>query len=68
MKTLPIFAITYSQEDITSNQLAEKYCDSLGKIFFTGLDNESTMKSFLLPIIVLLGVVYGCSLLWILWH
>ena len=44
MKTLPIFAITYPQEDITSNQLAEKYCDSLGKNLFTGLDNESTLK------------------------
>ena len=42
--TLPIFAITYPQEDTTSNQLAEKYCDSLGKNLFTGLDNESTLK------------------------
>ena len=44
LKTLPIFAITYPQVDITSNQLAEKYCDSLGKNLFTGLDNESTLK------------------------
>ena len=44
LKTLPIFAITYPQEDITSNQLAEKYCDSLGKNLFTGLDQESTLK------------------------
>ena len=44
LKTLPTFAITYPQEDITSNQLAEKYCDSLGKNLFTGLDNESTLK------------------------
>ena len=44
LKTLPIFAITYPQENITSNQLAEKYCDSLGKNLFTGLDNESTLK------------------------
>ena len=42
--TLPIFAITYPQKDITSNQLAEKYCDSLGKNLFTGLDQESTLK------------------------
>ena len=42
--TFPIFAITYPQKDITSNQLAEKYCDSLGKNLFTGLDNESTLK------------------------
>ena len=44
LKTLSIYAITYPQEDITSNQLAEKYCDSLGKNLFTGLDNESTLK------------------------
>ena len=43
-KTLPIFAITYPQKDITSNQLAEKYCDSLAKNLFTGLDQESTLK------------------------
>ena len=35
---------TYPQEDIISNQIAEKYCDSLGKNLFTGLDNESTLK------------------------
>ena len=44
LKTLTIYAITYPQEDITSNQIAEKYCDSLGKNLFTGLDNESTLK------------------------
>ena len=44
LKPLSIYAITYPQEDITSNQLAEKYCDSLGKNLFTGLDNESTLK------------------------
>ena len=44
LNTLPIFAITYPQKDITNNQLAEKYCDSLGKNLFTGLDNESTLK------------------------
>ena len=38
------YAITYPHEDITSNQIAEKYCDSLGKNLFTGLDNESTLK------------------------
>ena len=42
--TLPIFANTYLEKDITSNQLAEKYCDSLGKHLFTGLDKESTLK------------------------
>ena len=44
LKTLSIYAITYPHEDITSNQIAEKYCDSLGKNLFTGLDNESTLK------------------------
>ena len=44
LKTLSIYAITYPQENITSNQIAEKYCDSLGKNLFTGLDNESTLK------------------------
>ena len=42
--TLPIFAINYPQKDITSNQLEKKYCDSLGKNLFTGLDQESTLK------------------------
>lgn len=42
--TLPIYANTYLEKDITSNQLAEKYCDSLGKHLFTGLDKESTLK------------------------
>lgn len=44
LNTLPIFAITYPQKDTPSNQLAEKYCDSLGKNLFTGLDKESTLK------------------------
>ena len=44
LNTLPIFANTYPKKDITSNQLAEKYCDSLGKNLFTGLDKESTLK------------------------
>ncbi len=44
LNTLPIFAITYPQKDIPSNQLGEKYCDSLGKNLFTGLDKESTLQ------------------------
>ena len=44
LNTLPIFANTYPKKYITSNQLAEKYCDSLGKNLFTGLDKESTLK------------------------
>ena len=43
LNTLPIFAKTYGKKDI-NNQLAEKYCDSLGKNLFKGLDKESTLK------------------------
>ena len=43
LNTLPIFAKTYGGKDI-NNQLAEKYCDSLGKNLFKGLDKESTLK------------------------
>ena len=43
LKTLPIFANTYPQEYITSNQIAEKYCDFLGKNLFTVLYKESTL-------------------------
>ena len=43
LNTLPIFAKTYGEKDI-NNQLAEKYCDSLGKNLFKGLDKESTLK------------------------
>ena len=40
----PIFANTHTQRNINNSQLAEKYCDSLGKNLFTGLDKESTLK------------------------
>ena len=43
LNTLPIFAKTYGEKDI-NNQLAEKYCDSLEKNLFKGLDKESTLK------------------------
>ena len=42
--TLPIFANPYPQKYITSNQMAKKYCDSLEKNLFTGLDKESILK------------------------
>ncbi|ABM72798.1 Hypothetical protein P9515_15911 [Prochlorococcus marinus str. MIT 9515] len=44
LNTLPIFANTYPQNHLITNQLAEKYCDSIKKNLFTGLDNESTLK------------------------
>ncbi len=44
LDALPIFANTYEQKDIAHIQLAEKYCDSIGKNLFTGLDKESTLK------------------------
>ena len=31
-------------KEISNNQLAEKYCDSLGKNLFKGLDKESILK------------------------
>jgi len=44
LNSLPIFANTYLQKNISKNQLAERYCDSLRKNLFTGLDKESTLK------------------------
>jgi len=44
LNTLPIFANTYKKINISNNQLTEKYCDSLSKNLFTGLDKESTLK------------------------
>ena len=40
----PIFADTYIKDDIANNQLAQKYCDSLEKNLFKGLDKESILK------------------------
>jgi len=44
LDTSPIFININPRTDSTNNQLAEKYCDSLGKNLFTGLDTESTLK------------------------
>ena len=40
----PIFADIYIEKKITTNQLAHKYCDSLKKNLFKGLDKESILK------------------------
>jgi len=41
---LPIFGEIYTEEKIANNHLAKKYCDSLDKNLFKGLDKESTLK------------------------
>ena len=41
---LSIFGELYSQGKIANNYLANKYCDSLEKNLFKGLDKESTLK------------------------
>ena len=41
---LPIFGGMYTEKKIANNQLAKKYCDSLEKNLFKGLDKESTLK------------------------
>jgi len=40
----PSFGEIYPEKKINSNQLAKKYCDSLEKNLFKGLDKESTLK------------------------
>ena len=44
INTLPIFGEIYTEKKIANNQLAFKYCDSLKKNLFKGLDNEATLK------------------------
>ena len=44
LNTFPTIAITYTQRNNSINLLAEKYCDSLRKNLFTGLDKESILK------------------------
>ena len=41
---LPVFGEIYKEKKITNNQLAFKYCDSLKKNLFKGLDKEATLK------------------------
>ena len=40
----PIFGELYLEKKIANNDLAKKYCDSLEKNLFKGLDKESTLK------------------------
>ena len=42
--SLPIFGEIYTEKKIANNHLAIKYCDSLEKNLFKGLDKESTLK------------------------
>ena len=42
--SLPIFGDIYTNNKIDNIQLAKKYCDSLEKNLFKGLDKESTLK------------------------
>ena len=41
---LPIFGEIYTEKKIANNHLAKKYCDSLEKNLFKGLDKESILK------------------------
>ena len=44
INALPIFGEIYTEKKIANNHLAKKYCDSLEKNLFKGLDKESTLK------------------------
>ena len=44
INALPIFGEIYTEGKIANNHLAKKYCDSLEKNLFKGLDKESTLK------------------------
>ncbi len=44
INALPIFGEIYTEKKIANNNLAKKYCDSLEKNLFKGLDKESTLK------------------------
>ena len=41
---LPVSGEIYKEKKIANNQLAIKYCDSLKKNLFRGLDKEATLK------------------------
>ena len=41
---LPVSGEIYKEKKIANNQLAIKYCDSLKKNLFKGLDKEATLK------------------------
>ena len=44
LNSLPIFGEVNTEKKIANNYLAKKYCDSLEKNLFKGLDKESTLK------------------------
>jgi len=44
INALPKFGEIYTEKKIANNHLAKKYCDSLEKNLFKGLDKESTLK------------------------
>ena len=44
INALPIFGEIYTEKKIANNHLANKYCDSLEKNLFKGLDKESILK------------------------
>ena len=44
INALPLFGEIYTEKKISNNHLAKKYCDSLEKNLFKGLDKESTLK------------------------
>jgi len=44
INSLPIFGEMDTEKKIANNYLAKKYCDSLEKNLFKGLDKESTLK------------------------
>ena len=44
INSLPIFREINTEKKIVNNYLAKKYCDSLEKNLFKGLDKESTLK------------------------
>ena len=44
INSLPVSGEIFIEQDIANNQLANKYCDSLKKNLFKGLDKESTLK------------------------
>ena len=44
INALPIFGEIYNEGKIANNHIAKKYCDSLEKNLFKGLDRESTLK------------------------
>ena len=44
INSLPLFGEINIEKKIANNYLAKKYCDSLEKNLFKGLDKESTLK------------------------